>query len=212
MASQSILLVIRRMWEYFAVPSQGDIGFAPEEHDPVGEFLERQSKEGGLTVAETETENDKEILPMSNFDPESSQSDAGISPSSTEVLEMGLATGPSESESEVLPPAADIGQDEAGNEVIQEMADSEQSQDEKEAPPELADIAPDTAEDKAAEDVAEKGNNGGTDDLLDIFRNEKETKEDDALHDSLADVDIQELLQESRDLIAELNARRYRRT
>ncbi len=214
MANQSILLVIRRMWEYLAVPAHGDIGFIPEEHDPVGEFLERQSRGGGPTEAETETGTDKEILPMSNFEPEteSDQAAADISPSPVEILETELNTGPSGSESEVLPPVVGIDQNEAESEVIQEMTDSEQSQDASEAPPKSADIAPDTAEDKTAEGVVEKGHKGEKDDLLDIFRNEKETKEEDTLHGSLADVDIKELLQESRDLMAELNARRYRRT
>jgi hypothetical protein len=212
MASESILLVIRRMWEYFAVPSQGNIGFAPEEHDPVGEFLERQSRGGGLTEAETETGMDKEILPMSNFETESNQPNNDISPSSFEVLETEFTAGRSESESEVLPPAAGIGQNDAGNEVIQEMTDSEQSRDQKEVPPQSADIPPDTAKDEAAEGVTEKGHKDATDDLLDIFRNEKEMKEKNTLHDSLADVDIRELLQESKDLMAELNARRYKRT
>ena len=213
MASQSILLVIRRMWEYFAVPSHGDIGFIPEEHDPVGEFLEQQNRGEGLTKAETGA-GTEEVLPMSNFEPEteSNQATADISPLPVETLEAELTTAPSGSVHEVLPPAADSSQNEVEGEVIQEMADSEKGQAENAVRPQLADIATDTAGDKVSEGDAEKGHQDGKDDLLDIFRNEGEKKESDTFHDSLADVDMQELLQESRDLMAELNARRYRRT
>ena len=60
MANQSILLAIRRMWEYFTVPPPGDLGFASEEHDPVGEFLEQQTRGAGLIEAETEAETETE--------------------------------------------------------------------------------------------------------------------------------------------------------
>jgi len=211
MANQSILLVIRRMWEYFTVPPPGDLGFTYEEHDPVGEFLEQQNRGAGLIEAETETE---EVLPMNNFKPETegSQITADRSLSPVEVFEAEPTTSPSESGSEVLPPTAESSQNEAEDEVIQEMTVQETNQAETGISSQLDDITLDEAEDKAAEGTGAEGNQGGTDDLLDIFRNEKEVKETDALHENLADIDIQDLLEESKDLLADINARRYRKT
>ncbi|UCB42630.1 MAG: hypothetical protein JSV77_09270 [Dehalococcoidales bacterium] len=209
MANQSILLAIRRMWEYFAVPPPGDLGFASEEHDPVGEFLEKRNR-GGAGLIETETE---EVIPMNNLEPEtgSSQATADIRPSPVEILEDKPATGPSELESELLPPAADSSRNEAEDEVVQEMTDGKTNLAENDVL-QLDDITPDGTEDKTAEGTVAEANQGEVDDLLDIFRSEKEVKETDALHENLVDIDIQDLLQESRDLIADINARRYRKT
>ncbi|HEY31701.1 MAG TPA: hypothetical protein G4O10_01185 [Dehalococcoidia bacterium] len=215
MANQSILLAIRRMWEYFTVPPPGDLGFASEERDPVGEFLEQQSRGGGMIEAETEAEIEaEEVLPVSNYEPEdeSSQAAADMSPSPVDNLEAEPTTSPNESESEVLPPAADMSQNETEGEVILEMTDSKADQAENEEEAKLDDVAPDETGEKVAEEATKEGNQEGGDDLLDIFRSEKEVKQSDTLHDSLADIDIQELLEEGRDLLADINARRYRRT
>jgi len=214
MANQSILLAIRRMWEYFTVPPHSDIGLPSEEHDPVGEFLEQQNRGTGLTEAETEVVTEGEALPMiiSETEAENSQATVGKSLSAVEGPEAVPTTDSSESANEAVTSAADINQNDTEDEVTQEMTNKEVEQVENGALSQLADITTDSAQDKVAEETAKNGNQGGDDDLLDIFRSEKEKKETDTIHDSLADIDIQELLHESRDLMAELNARRYRKT
>jgi hypothetical protein len=230
MASQSILTGIRRLWEYMTVPSYGNLPLdIEEEHDPVREFIERQSR-GDVPPDEVEDEN---VLPKKkpgskaakSRQPDASdsspppteiavaESDASLDESESEAQLQAKDDTPAKTESEVPQDAID-GDEESENNVRSAVADTSPEETENEVSQMSVDeehqeekqIESGQREEKKGE--AQQGEN---DDLLDIFRNEKEQKEQDIVQEILVDVDVHDLLEETRELMAELNTRHYGR-
>jgi hypothetical protein len=229
MASQSILTGIRRLWEYMTVPSYDKLPFdIEEEHDPVGEFIERQSR-GEVPPEVVEDEN---VLPKkrpgskaaksrqpdasdSSPPPEEiavADSDASVNEPESEAQLQAKDDAPAEIESEV-PQDVVVGDEESENNVRSAVADTSPEETENEVS--QMNVEEEHQEEEQTESEqreeqkgeAQQGKNG--DDLLDIFRNEKEQKEKDIVHEILVDVDIHDLLEETRELMAEINTRRY---
>lgn len=223
MASQSILTGIRRLWEYMTVPSYANIPIdIEEEHDPVREFIERQSR-GDIP---NEVVDDADVLPQkkprsktterSRLDtagagssPEVNAADSAINLSNLES-EVPLTVdddAPGETESEVPQDVTDS-DEESGNEVQSTMTDTTLEDNESEVSIMTVEEEHQGVE-KVEGEQKEEVQQGGNDDVLDIFRTEKALKEKDIIQDSLTDIDAHDLLEESRELMAEINTRRY---
>ena len=227
MANQSILTGIRRLWEYMTVPSYGNIPIddIEEEHDPVREFIERQSR-GDVPE---EVVGDENVLPKKrpgSKTTKSRQQDASdTSPPSTEAAvadsEASLNTPedeaslqeedgmPAEAESEVPQDVSD-GEKESGDEVQLAVADDNPEETESEVSEMTVEEEHQEAEQIEGEQK-EETQQSESDDLMDIFRNEKEIKEKDIIQEIIVDIDINNLLAETKELMAQINTRRYRK-
>ena len=231
MASQSILTGIRRLWEYMTVPSYLNIPLdIEEEHDPVREFLERQSRgdvqNEVLDVADVLPGEKPKSKPAGRSRP--SKVDAGPPP---EVAAVDLDTSLNEPESEAPLKMDDGPPVETESEMPQDVINSEEEGVKSEVVLPVTDISPEEGESEVSKMTVEEENQEeeqvegeqkeegqneekqqvGGDDLLDIFRSEKEVKEKDIIQDILTDIDARDLLEESRELMAEINTRRYRK-
>lgn len=227
MASQSILTGIRRLWEYMTVPSYGNIPLdIEEEHDPVGEFLERQSRGDVQNEVVDDADVSPEKKPKAKTAKSSPINKTDASLPSTEVRAAGSGAGLKGLESEAPLDSPPV---ETESEVPQDVIDSEEEGVEGEVMLPVADTNPEEGESEVSkmaveeelqaeeqikgeqkeEGKEEEAQQGGNDDMLDIFRTEKEVKEKDIIQDTLIDIDVHDLLEESRELIAEINTRRY---
>jgi len=224
MASQSILTGIRRLWEYMTVPSYGNIPIdIEEEHDPVREFLERQSR-GGVS---DEVADGADVLPEEKPGSKVARSrqpdTADTGPPPTEVAIPNSDANLSDLESEAPLEVDDDVPEKTESRVPQDVSDSDEER-ENEVRSTVTDTTPEdyksevskmTVEEEHHEaeqiegEQKEEAQQGGNDDVMDIFRTEKEIKEKDIIQEILIDIDARDLLEESRELIAELNTRRY---
>ncbi len=215
------------------VPSYGNIPTdIEEEHDPVREFLERQSR-GGV---QNEVVDDADVLPEKKPKAKtarSSQPDAAdASPQPAEVamadsdvnlnkMESGASLQmddgpPVETESEVSQDVIDSEEERVEGEVVLPVADTNPEEGESEVSKMTAEEEHQEAEqiegEQKEEGKEEEAQQGGNDDMLDIFRTEKELKEKDVIQEILTDIDAHDLLEESKELMAEINTRRYGKT
>ena len=227
MASQSILTGIRRLWEYMMVSSYGSIPLdIEEEHDPVREFLERQSR-GDV---QNEVVDGADVLPgekpKSKPTGRSRPNTVGAGPP-PEVTAVDLDTSLNEPESEAPLKMDDGPPVETESEMPQDVINSEEEEVEavlpvtdtsrEEGESEVSKMSTEEEhqeEEKIEGEQKEEGHKeekqqGGGDDLLDIFRSEKEIKVKDIIQEILTDIDIHDLLEETRELMAEINTRRY---
>jgi hypothetical protein len=208
MASQSVLFTLQRLWEYITVSSQEDMFATPEEDDPVRAFLE----EKGRGVEQGDTRTAEEESPVELTHAKTSIDGAVRRP---ELLGIPADTGvdavfPEDETTEELSPVAED-EDEEEDMSAGPMADSAQDEPaERPVAPSPAEAPLATAKDETEQAAAETAGTD-TDDMLDIFRSEKQERQDDGLLDGLSDISMRALLDETQELMDEIKRRRYGR-